>query len=181
MRRVEIARLKAIVFKPKIDARYDAEDVVSHSEQRVRSIPVHDVHAMKSFLSDQPKNSYEIIAIDEAQFFDSALVQFVEETANQRKRVIVAGLDQDYFAKPFGPMPELLAMADRISKQNAVCMVCGDLATKTQRVSEEAAKADYEQPTAQVHVGADEAFEARCRTCFVPKVDLPYKYLIESK
>ena len=180
LRRAEIARQTSLVFKPKIDVRYDVVDVVSHSKQKIRSVPVKDVNEIERFLSDMPPNSYEIVAVDEAQMFGNDLPALVRKLANDSKRVIIAGLDQDYFGEPFEPMPELLALADTVTKQSAICMVCGSLATKTQRVSESADSVDYDQPTEQLHVGADEAYEARCRAHFTSKVDVPWMKVIAT-
>lgn len=178
LRRAEIARQTSLVFKPKIDARYDAEDVVSHSEQRIRSVPVKDVEGIERFLTDVPMDSYQIVAVDEAQLFGGELPGLVRKLANGGKRVVIAGLDQDYFGEPFEPMPELLALADSVTKQSAICMVCGIQATKTQRVSADAGAKGFDQPTEQVHVGAAEAYEARCREHFRPKVDVPWQMMV---
>lgn len=178
LRRAEIARLSSLVFKPRIDVRYDAEDVVSHSRQRIKSVAVQDVEAIERFLSDTPPDSYQIVAVDEAQFFDETLPALVRKLADQRKKVVIAGLDQDYFGEPFSPIPELLALADCVTKQSAICMVCGEPATKTQRVSAEADAAGYDQPTEQVHVGATDAYEARCRAHFTPRVAIPWEKVV---
>jgi len=181
MRRAEIARQEFLIFKPAIDARYDKNDVASHAGRKIKSIPVDGVAGIKKYLDELDNlDKFQIIAIDEAQFFDNSLPELVFELADMGKRVILAGLDQDYFGKPFGPMPELLAMADSVTKQSAVCMVCTAPATKTQRVSDLAVEQSFKQPETQVHVGATEAYEARCRQCFVPRVDVTYLKLIEN-
>ena len=186
MRRAEIARQDFLIFKPAIDSRYDKNDVASHSGQKAKSFPVDGVAGIRKHLdtikseTQGSLDKYKIIAIDEAQFFDKSLPELVFDLADMGKRVILAGLDQDYFGRPFGPMPELLAMADSVTKQSAVCMVCTAPATKTQRVSDLATDQNFKQPETQVHVGATEAYEARCRQCFVPRVDVTYLKLIED-
>jgi thymidine kinase len=157
LRRAEIAKQKVAVFKPKIDTRYSPEHIVSHSEQALVSQVVDDA-------SDIPERAgdAQVIGIDEGQFFKLNLVDICEQLANEGKRVIVAGLDQDYRGKPFEPMPQLLAVAEYITKTLAICVVCGNPADRTQRTT-------HQQD--RVLVGAKDIYEARCRNCFVPPTD----------
>ncbi len=154
LRRAEIARQKVAIFKPKIDTRYSAEHIVSHSEQALVSQVIEDA-------SDILKRAGEaqVIGIDEGQFFKANVADVCETLANQGKRVIVAGLDQDYRGKPFDPMPQLLAVAEYITKTLAICVVCGNPADRTQRKT---------QQQDRVLVGAKDIYEARCRHCFEP-------------
>ena len=157
LRRAEIAKQKVAIFKPKIDTRYSAEQIVSHSEQALVSQVVEDV-------SEILKNSgsAQVIGIDEGQFFKGDLVHACEQLANKGKRVIVAGLDQDYRGKPFEPMPQLLAVAEYITKTLAICVVCGNPADRTQRKT---------QQQDRVLLGAKDIYEARCRHCFEPPTE----------
>ena len=155
LRRAQIARQRVQIFKPTVDRR-DAEDhIVSHSEMR---IPSRAVRSSRELL-DLVESDTEVVGIDEGQFFDQDLPAVVDELANRGKRVIVAGLDQDYLGKPFEPMPQLLAIAEYITKTLAICMVCGNPANHTQRL---VASGD------RVLVGAEGLYEARCRVCFDP-------------
>ncbi len=149
IRRAEIARQRVKVFKPKIDNRYSEFEIVSHNEQSYPSIVVEDADEIleKSF-------DAEVIGIDEAQFFDNNLVEICQNLADSGKRVIVAGLDQDYRAIPFEPIPQLLSIAEYITKTLAVCVVCGAPANRTQRNTES---------SDQILVGAKNHYEARCR------------------
>lgn len=149
IRRAEIARQRVKVFKPKIDNRYSEFEIVSHNDQSYPSIVVEDADEIleKSF-------DVEVIGIDEAQFFDNNLVDICQNLADSGKRVIVAGLDQDYRALPFEPMPQLLSIAEYITKTLAVCVVCGAPANRTQRNTES---------SDQILVGAKNHYEARCR------------------
>lgn len=151
LRRAEIAKLKVAIFKPHIDDRYSTGHIVSHNAQRLPSIPVSSTGEILE------KATYaQVIGIDEAQFFDIDLVEVCQQLADQGKRVIVAGLDQDYRGKPFEPIPQLLAVAEYISKTLAICMQCGNPAGRTQRLSRDAER---------VVVGAADIYEARCRFC----------------
>ncbi|MFN0158212.1 MAG: thymidine kinase [Bacteroidota bacterium] len=154
VRRAEIARQHVEIFKPKIDNRYSADHIVSHSEARIPSTVVEKA----SEILPLAKNA-QVIGIDEGQFFDAGIVDVAEELANDGKRVIIAGLDQDYRGKPFEPMPQLLAIAEYITKTLAICMVCGNPADRTQRTT---------QANERVLVGAKDTYEARCRKCFQP-------------
>ncbi len=160
LRRAQIARQKVQVFKPKIDDRYSIEQIASHSGMTHVSKPV---MTAKEILA-QIEPDTEVIGIDEGQFFDMEIIQAVNELANQGKRVIIAGLDQDYTGKPFEPMPQLLSIAEFITKTHAICVVCGQTANYSQRTFESEER---------VEVGASGKYEARCRKCFVPHSDAP--------
>ena len=162
LRRAQIARQKVQIFKPVIDSRYSDDHIVSHSEMRIESCPVASARA----LLDCVAADTEVIGIDEGQFFDTELPMICNTLADQGKRVIVAGLDQDYLGKPFEPMPQLLAIAEYITKTHAICMVCGNPASHTQRL---VASGD------RVLVGAQGVYEARCRRCFDPLLAGPPK------
>jgi len=157
IRRAEIAKQRVKVFKPKIDTRYSEFEIVSHNEQSYPSEVVNDAEEImeKSF-------DVEVIGIDEAQFFDNNLVKVVQDLADSGRRVIVAGLDQDYRAQPFEPIPQLLAIAEYISKTLAVCVVCGAPANRTQRNTESAE---------QILIGEKNHYEARCRLHHVVNVE----------
>ncbi len=155
LRRAQIARQKVQIFKPAIDVRYGDDHIVSHSEMRIPSQAVR--HARELLAAVQADT--EVVGIDEGQFFDAELPDVCNALADQGKRVIVAGLDQDYLGKPFEPMPRLLAIAEYITKTLAICMVCGGPANHTQRLV-----ASRER----VLVGAGDSYEARCRHCFDP-------------
>ncbi len=152
VRRTQYARQKVQVFKPSLDNRYADEYVVSHSQMKLPSELVTDTAEIRSLLQDDS----QVIAIDEVQFFDEDVIKLVAELADHGKRVILAGLDMDYRGKPFGPMPHLLAIADYVTKLQAICVKCGNPAGRTQRLSH-----DKEQ----IVVGADNIYEARCRNC----------------
>ncbi len=155
LRRATIAKQKVKIFKPKIDNRYSSSDIVSHSEQSLPSILIEDINEVLN-----SSNDADVIGIDEAQFFSSDIVSVCNQLANNGKRIIIAGLDQDYRGIPFEPMPQLLAIAEYITKTLAICMVCGNPADKTQRKTESAER---------VIVGAADIYEARCRKChYIP-------------
>jgi thymidine kinase len=155
VRRAEIARQKVQVFKPQVDTRFAEDFVVSHSDIRYAAENVGSARA----LLDAVRPDTEVVAVDEGQFFDAELPMILSTLADQGKRVIVAGLDQDYLGKPFEPMPQLLAIAEYITKTLAICMVCGNPANHTQRL---VASND------RVLLGAGGMYEARCRHCFDP-------------
>jgi thymidine kinase len=157
LRRAEIAGQRSVIFKPRIDDRYDASDVVSHAGIRMRAVPV----ACVSELAEHARG-FEVVGIDEAQFFDEEIVGAALELADDGARVIAAGLDQDFRRLPFGPMPELLAHAEFVDKLQAVCHRCGGGATTTQRLVD-GRPALYSGAT--IVVGANEQYEARCRDC----------------
>lgn len=154
--RAKIAKKNTVVFKPIIDNRFDEIQVVSHSDLKIMSIPVRDTDAIKSYLKNV-EIPVEVIGIDEVQFFDNSIVQLVEQLANSGLRIVLSGLDQDFEGNPFGPMPMLLAVADNVMKQCAICVVCGSLASKSYRIN---LNGD------QILVGGVEIYEARCRACF---------------
>jgi thymidine kinase len=157
LRRAQIARLRVEIFKPTIDNRYSATDVVSHSQHRIESRIVN--HSSEILAR---ADAADVIGVDEAQFFDDGIVEVCEELANAGKRVIVAGLDLDYRGKPFGPMPNLMAVAEYVTKTLAVCMQSGLPASRTQRMT-----ANREL----VAVGHTDQYEARHRAFFeVPSV-----------
>ncbi len=156
LKRAVIARRKVQVFKPRIDSRYDPEAVVSHSQQKILSTVVTTAEEVLQKLAPD----VEVVGIDEAQFLGKGLVEVAKHLAERGLRVVVAGLDQDYRGVPFDPMPELLAEAEYITKELAICVVCGQPAGRSQRI----VAADD-----RVHVGAGEAYEPRCRKCFSPE------------
>jgi thymidine kinase len=156
LRRAQIAKQKVKIFKPKIDSRYSKNSIVSHNEQSLPSILIEDIIEVLDLANDA-----QVIGIDEAQFFNEGIVHICNLLATRGKRVIVAGLDQDYTGKPFEPMPQLLAIAEYITKQHAICVICGNPADKTQRKTSESER---------VIVGAADIYEARCRKChYIPK------------
>jgi thymidine kinase len=155
LRRAQIARQKVQIFKPTFDTRFGDDHIVSHSAMRIASENVANSRALLTEVNADA----EVVGIDEGQFFDADLPAVCNELANQGKRVIVAGLDQDYLGKPFEPMPQLLAIAEYITKTLAICMVCGNPANHTQRL---VASQD------RVLLGAQGTYEARCRRCFDP-------------
>lgn len=153
--RARIARQRIQAFKPAIDDRFVKDHVVSHSGQRIPSVEVDTVDDIVRLV--QPET--QVVAVDEAQFLGLALVEAVERFADEGRRVIVAGLDQDYQGRPFEPVPQLMAIAESVTKTMAVCVVCGHPANRTQRL---VAARD------RVLVGAGDAYEARCRRCWTP-------------
>lgn len=152
IRRAQIAKLNVAIFKPEIDDRFSADHLVSHSEWKIPSIAVKESSQILEKASEA-----DVLGIDEVQFFGRGIVKVIEELANNGKRVIVAGLDQDYRGVPFEPMPQIMAIAEYVDKMLAICMVCGRPANKTQRLTLE---------TEKVVIGASEAYEARCRDCY---------------
>jgi thymidine kinase len=160
LRRAEIAGQRVVIFKPQIDDRYDATDVVSHAGARMRAVPV----TSASEIAAQAQ-SFDVVGIDEAQFLGEGVVSIALDLADGGTRVIVAGLDQDFRRLPFGPMPALLSHAEFVDKLQAVCHRCGGPATTTQRLVD-GAPAPYSGDT--VVVGAAEQYEARCRGCHEP-------------
>lgn len=158
VKRARIARQSVQVFKPKIDDRYHVTDVVSHSGDKTAAIPVADVRE----LVDRIDPAIDVIAIDEVQFFDKSIVAFCQEWAGSGKRVIVAGLDQDFRGEPFGPTPDLLAVAEEVTKLQAICAVCFAPASRNQRLIN-GQPAGHDDPI--ILVGAAEQYEARCRHC----------------
>ena len=157
LRRAQIARQKVQIFKPLIDNRYSEDHIVSHSDMRIASQNVRNSDELVKEVAEDT----EVVGIDEGQFFDAELPAVCTALADQGKRVIVAGLDQDYLGKPFEPIPQLLAIAEYITKTLAICMVCGAPANHTQRLV-----ASHER----VVVGGQGTYEARCRHCFDPRL-----------
>ena len=153
LRRAEIARQNVSIFKPRIDKRYSDDHIVSHSDDRLKSIVVDSASEILTFSADS-----HVVGIDEGQFFGPELVGICEKMADAGKRVIVAGLDQDFRGQPFEPIPQLLSVAEYITKTLAICVVCGNPADRTQRKTQQGER---------VLVGARDIYEARCRKCFV--------------
>ncbi|MEO8502854.1 MAG: thymidine kinase [Acidobacteriota bacterium] len=155
LRRAVIARQKVQVFKPLTDSRHEPDRLVTRDQRELKAQTVASSAELRSSL----EWGVEVVGIDEAQFFDGDLPALVEELADAGLRVIVAGLDQDYLRRPFGPMPAILALAEYIDKMHAVCVLCGGPANYSQRIA---------GGDSQVQVGDNEAYEARCRRCYVP-------------
>lgn len=158
IKRALYGKQKVQVFKPKIDDRYEVSQLVSHSQLKLTSTPIE--RAEEIFYSLRADT--QVIGIDEVQFFGSEVVQVCEALAGKGLRVICAGLDQDYQGRPFEPMPQLLAVAEYITKELAICVVCGNPANRSQRISSSGER---------VLVGAAGAYEPRCRKCHVPEPD----------
>jgi thymidine kinase len=156
IKRANIARKRVQVFKPKIDNRYSEDEVASHAGMRSRAELVSNSEEIASLLLDET----EVVAIDEVQFLDAGIVALCEQLAAAGKRVIVAGLDQDFRGEPFGPIPTLMAKAETVDKLHAICVVCGAGASRTQRLIN-GRPASYHDPV--IMVGAYERYEARCR------------------
>jgi thymidine kinase len=157
LRRAMIARKRVQVFKPEIDKRYSADEIVSHGDLRMKSDVVSDAADILQKIDWRT----QVVGIDESNFFDSNLVEVANQLADTGKQVIIAGLDTDYMGRPFGPMPELLAVAESITKMLAICMRCGNPAKHTQRLVES---------DDLIVVGATGMYEARCRRCFEPGI-----------
>lgn len=157
LRRVKIANLKAEIFKPAIDTRYDEVKLVSHDENKIHSTPVH--HSKQ--ILELAKN-VDVVGIDEAQFFDEDITAVCQQLALNGIRVIVAGLDMDFKGKPFGKMPDLLAIADYITKLHAICVICGNIANISYRKT---------LNNDQVVLGELDVYEPRCRNCFYKEVN----------
>ena len=155
LRRAQIARQKVQIFKPALDTRFSASEIVSHSEMRIEGMNVASSVEMLRLIKDDT----EVVGIDEAQFFDKQLPGACTELAAAGKRVIVAGLDTDYLGRPFEPMPAMMAIAEYVTKTHAICMVCGNPASHTQRL------VDSDE---RMLLGAIGTYEARCRACFDP-------------
>ncbi|MCO5286895.1 MAG: thymidine kinase [Chitinophagaceae bacterium] len=151
LKRVKIANLKVEIFKPAIDTRYDEERIVSHDENKIMSTPIENSRSILMYAQD-----VDVVGIDEAQFFDDQITYVCEQLALKGIRVIVAGLDMDYMGRPFGQMPNLLAIADYISKLHAICVKCGNIANVSYRKT---------SATSQVLLGEKDIYEPRCRVC----------------
>lgn len=152
LNRARIAKQKVEIFKPEVDTRYDETDVVSHDSKAIASIPVQNASQILFYTDD-----FEVVGIDEAQFFGDELVSVCNELANRGKRVIVAGLDMDFMGKPFGPIPALLATAEYVTKVHAICIRCGNLANYSHRT----VKNDK-----LVMLGETDSYEPLCRHCY---------------
>jgi len=152
LRRAQIAKLNVEIFKPSIDTRYSETEIVSHDSKTIRSIAIKNSSEIIEKIGDA-----QVIGIDEAQFFDNGIVDVCNQLANNGVRVIVAGLDMDYLGKPFGPIPNLLSIAEYVTKVHAICMQCGNLAHYSHRLSES---------NSLVELGEMDKYEPLCRTCF---------------
>ena len=159
VRRAEIARQKVQVFKPSLDDRYGVQHVTSHNGVNLGAVAVENAHEILDLV--QP--DAEVIAIDEAQFFDPEVASVCNTLAERGLRVIVAGLDMDFRGEPFGPVPMLMAEAEKVSKLRAICVICGREASRTQRLID-GQPAAYDDPV--ILVGAKEVYQARCRRCY---------------
>jgi len=156
LRRAQIARQTVMIFKPQIDNRYSDNSIISHNDQSLPSTQIKDINDVLKLSSDA-----QVIGIDEAQFFSNDIVSVCNDLANNGKRVIVVGLDQDYKGIPFEPMPHLLSVAEYVTKSLAICVECGNPADKTQRKT---------SSSERVVVGAADIYEARCRKChYIPE------------
>ena len=153
LKRAKIARQKVEIFKPQIDVRYSDTEVVSHDDNSIRSTPVDNSSNILMLSGD-----VDVVGIDEAQFFDMGLIDVVNKLANAGIRVIIAGLDMDFKGKPFGPMPQLMAIAEHVTKVHAICVRCGSIAQFSHRLGEK------EQV---VLLGEKETYEPLCRSCFI--------------
>jgi thymidine kinase len=154
MRRAQIARQKIEIVKPAVDNRFSSDEIVSHDAQKLPSKMVKSAKDIIPLALEA-----QVVGIDEAQFYGKSLVKVCTTLANMGKRVIVAGLDMDYRGEPFDPIPELLAIAEDITKTHAICVICGNPANYTYRTSEQKDR---------VIIGATDIYEARCRNCFEP-------------
>jgi thymidine kinase len=157
LRRATIARKRVQVFKPSIDTRYSDDEIVSHADVRMRSDSVYDAGEIFNRIDWRT----QVVGIDEANFFGPDLIRVANQLADSGKQIIIAGLDTDYLGRPFAPMPDLLALAESITKTLAICMRCGAPAKHTQRLIES---------EELIVVGAAGAYEARCRRCFEPGI-----------
>jgi thymidine kinase len=158
VKRAQIARQKVQVFKPAIDNRYEVEKLSSHDGLHWDAVTVRDARQIVSLVEPDT----EVIAIDEVQFFDWKIADVCQELAHHGKRIVIAGLDMDFRGEPFGPMPLLMAQAEAVDKLQAICVVCGAPASRTQRLID-GVPANYDDPV--ILVGASEVYEARCRRC----------------
>jgi len=160
VKRALYARQVVQAFKPRIDDRYDAMRIVSHGETAIDAVAVATSESLLSRVDD----ATQLVAVDEAQFFDRGIVEVANTLADSGRRVVLAGLDQDYRGRPFPPMPDLMAIAEDVTKVRAVCSVCGADASRSQRLQPEAGT---------VLVGGADKYEARCRACFRPREVAP--------
>ncbi len=171
IRRAQIARIKTQLFKPQLDDRYSLYHVQSHNSSRMPSTAIQRAEEVLERLEDHTR----VVGIDEAQFFDASLIPVIQKLAYRGILVLVAGLDMDYLGRPFGPMPQLLAIAERVTKLSAVCVQCGEPASRTQRLASSQSPSHSLAPSvtpdaAPVHIGASESYEARCRFCHDPEL-----------
>jgi len=150
--RAQIAKQNTAIFKPKLDNRFSTEEIVSHNNRKINSIMVNNALEILEMVGDA-----EVVGIDEAQFFDDSLIRVCRELSSNNIRVILAGLEKDYLGKPFGPMPELMVEAEYVTKVLAICVVCGNPANFSFRITSE---------SSQILVGETDKYEARCRECF---------------
>ena len=156
LRRAQIAKMSTAIFKPRIDSRFSKDHIVSHNNNKLESLMISRPNKILKLAK-----KYEVIGIDEVQFFDDSIVEVCKTLASQNKRIIAAGLDTDYLGQPFGPMPKIMCEADYLDKLRAICVLCGNPASYTQRTS-----SDHDQ----VVLGELDKYEARCRNCFkLPK------------
>ena len=158
LKRAQIAKQRVQIFKPKLDNRFSADEVMSHSSLRIQAQIIEHPEQILTLLADNTR----VIGIDEAQFFHPSLVSVAQRLADRGLRVVIAGLDLDSMGKPFGAMPELMAIAEHVSKMNAICTSCGGIASRSQR------KKTAPDQSSQILVGAEDHYEARCRRCFEP-------------
>ncbi len=166
MKRAEFAKQKVEIFKPAVDTRYDETKVVSHDANAIRSTPV---PASSNILI--LAEGVEVVGVDEAQFFDDGLVAVCNQLADQGARVIVAGLDMDYLGNPFGPIPNLMATAEYVTKVHAICMQCGDLANHSHR---------FEGSDSLVELGEQDSYEPLCRRCFTKEKERNHLKMIKG-
>ncbi len=173
VKRLEYAKKNIVVFKPLIDNRFAENEVVSHNKTRTKSVNI----SLAKEIFDYVDNETEVVAIDEVQFLDEEVVKIVEYLASRGVRVIVSGLDKEFRGEPFSFMPKLLAIAEYVTKLTAICVKCGSPATRTQRIVN-GKPAKYNDPI--VLIGAEESYEARCRSCHkVYRKPNPYKNILK--
>ena len=156
LRRAEIAKLSVAIFKPQLDSRFKKEHIVSHNRREMKSILIRDPKQILKMAIN-----YEVVGLDEAQFFDDEIIEICMKLAKDSKRVIIAGLDKDYRGAPFGPMPNLMAEADYLDKLRAICTKCGSPASNSQRITQESEK---------IVLGELDKYEPRCRGCFIEPI-----------
>ena len=152
LKRAKFANLKEEIFKPQIDIRYSAQDVVSHDSNAIRSTPVDSSGSILLYAAD-----VDVVGIDEAQFFDKGIIEVCQQLADSGVRVIVAGLDMDYLGNPFGPLPNLMAVSEYVTKVHAICVKCGNLANHSHRITSE---------DKLVVLGEKDSYQPLCRHCF---------------
>lgn len=157
LRRASYAKLKVQAFKPIIDNRYHATSVTSHNQNKFEAIALLSIHEIWSYLEDDT----QVVGFDEGQFFSTDFVQVCRDLAARGVRVIISGLDMDWMGRPFEPIPTLMAIAEDVTKHRAICTVCGELATYTQKLR---------GSNSQIEVGSEDNYEARCRMHFSPKI-----------